>query len=114
MRLLAEELTTDHINRLITVSDDDGESITMTLTKLTPGVGVVIVRGRALGQSRGVVLRPDDVVHIFADEDDTAVARAVGVLHSHRPTIVTRGDLPLGAPRPVSRERLGLEPKGRA
>lgn len=90
MRLHAAELSPEHYNRLITTSNPAGESLTMWLTKVTHGDGEVIARGRALGQSRGVVLDPEDVVHLYGDESATAVAAAVGVLHEHRPGIITR------------------------
>lgn len=94
MRLQANELTPEHHNRLVTVSDETGQSITMTLTRITADDGQVIIRGRALGQSRGVVLEPTAVVHLYGDQDDTAVAAAVGVLHDYRPTIVHRSVRP--------------------
>lgn len=102
MRLTAADLTPDHLNRLVTVSEDTGESITMVLTRLDTDRDTVTLRGRSLGFTRGVVLPTWAPVHLYAEEDPTtAVADAVGVLTSevhrlasrpHRAPIITRGE----------------------
>lgn len=92
MRLEASELSEhEHLNKLVTISSDTGESITMTLVKIDHSGATTTLRGRALGQTRGVLLPPWEVVHVYADEHHdrrrptmTATLDALGI-HRRRP-----------------------------
>lgn len=72
MRLQADELTPHQYGDLVTVSNDNGESITMTLQKIAPDpddTDTVELRGTCMGSSRRVILPPTKVVQIYGSDE---------------------------------------------
>lgn len=64
-RIEARDLDPDDIGQLVTVTDDSGESITMTLRRYTRSADGVTITGRCLGHVRRVADLPAwEVLHV--------------------------------------------------
>lgn len=70
-RIEARDLDPDDIGRLVTVTDDTGESLTMTLHRYARDADGISIKGRCLGHVREVEdMPPWEVLHIYRDEEE--------------------------------------------